>query len=166
MKNFHSILRCNSRSHSRSFPGITTSHSRSQNAGMEFPFPFPKIGNGIFPFPFPKVGNEIFHSRSRSQSLGMGWAIPVPVPKWPKVIPAHPWIHLGTLQHFKQNKGSLQIEFLEKFGNLAQPGRPPPSPKVGTPKTKKKLMFILHFRLFWAFYFFVKIFIFLVGMTN
>ena len=38
------------------------------------------------------------------------------------------------------SKGSLQIEFLEKFGNLAQPGRPPPpSPKVGTPKTKKKI---------------------------
>ena len=99
MKNFHSILRCNSRSHSRSFPGITTSHSRSRNAGMEFPFPFPKIGNEIFPFPFPKigngifpfpkVGNEIFHSRS--QNLGMGWAIPVPVPKWAKVIPAHSW---------------------------------------------------------------------------
>ena len=91
MKNFHSMLRCNSRSHSRSFPGIITmSHSRSRNAGMEFPFPFPKIGNGIFLFPFPKIGNEIFHSRS--QSLGMGWAIPVPVPKSPKVIPAHPCI--------------------------------------------------------------------------
>ena len=81
------------------------------NFAMQFPFPvisgnnnvlfpFPKCGNGIsipvpknwdgiFPFPFPKVGNEIFHSRS--QSLGMGWAIPVPVPKWPEVIPAHPW---------------------------------------------------------------------------
>ena len=99
MKNFHSILRCNSRSHSRSFPGITMSHSRSRNAGMEFPFPFPKIGNGIFPFPFPKVGNEIFHSRS--QSLGMGWAIPVPVPKWPKVIPAHPCPEVGRLQSLK-----------------------------------------------------------------
>ena len=43
----------------------------------------------------------------------------------------------GTLS-FK-GKGSLQIYFLEKFGNLAQPGRPPPSPKVGTPKTKKKI---------------------------
>ena len=92
-----------SRSHSRSFPGITMSHSRSRNAGMEFPFPFPKIGNGIFPFPFPKVGNEIFHSRSRSQSLGMGWAIPVPVPKWPKVIPAHPCSPL-TFQQWTVHK--------------------------------------------------------------
>ena len=73
---------CHSRS--RSFPGITTSHSRSQNSGMEFPFPFPfpKIGNEIFipvpvpkswecnlsfPFPFPKFGNGLSHSRSRSQ---------------------------------------------------------------------------------------------------
>ena len=47
---------------------------------MEFPFPFPKIGNGIFipvpvpkswecnfSFPFPKFGNGLSHSRSRSQ---------------------------------------------------------------------------------------------------
>ena len=71
-------------SRSRSFPGITMSHSRSQSSGMEFPFPFPfpKIGNGIFipvpvpkswecnfsfPFPFPKFGNGLSHSRSRSQ---------------------------------------------------------------------------------------------------
>ena len=81
MKNFHSILRCNSRSHSRSFPGITTSHSRSRNAGMEFPFPFPKIGNGIFPFPFPKVGNEIFHSRSRSQITKSHSRSPLPTSK-------------------------------------------------------------------------------------
>ena len=83
-KKVHSILRCHSRSPSRSFPGITTSHSRSQNSGMEFPFPFPfpKIGNEIFipvpvpkswecnlsfPFPFPKFGNGLSHSRSRSQ---------------------------------------------------------------------------------------------------
>ena len=81
-KNVLSILRWYSRS--RSFPGITMSHSRSQNSGMEFPFPFPfpKIGNGIFipvpvpkswecnfsfPFPFPKFGNGLSHSRSRSQ---------------------------------------------------------------------------------------------------
>ena len=34
-------------------------------------------------------------------------------------------------------KGSLQMNFLEKLGILSQPGRPPPSPNVGTPKTKK-----------------------------
>ena len=83
-KNFHSILRCHSHSRSRSFPGITKSHYRSQNLGMEspFPFPFPKIGNEIFipvpvpkswecnlsfPFLFPKFGNGLSHSRSRSQ---------------------------------------------------------------------------------------------------
>ena len=43
---------CHSRSCSRSFPGITTSHSRSQNSGMEFPFPFPfpniaRIANAV-----------------------------------------------------------------------------------------------------------------------
>ena len=32
------------------------------------------------------------------------------------------------------------MKFLEKLGILSQPGRPPPpSPNVGTPKTKKKL---------------------------
>ena len=40
----------------------------------------------------------------------------------------------------EDTKGSLQIEFLEKFGNLAQPGRPPPPPpKLGPPKLKKKI---------------------------
>ena len=72
---------------------------------------------------------------------------------------------LGCLEAWHWTyKGSLQIEFLEKFGILSQPG--PPSSKVGTPKTKKKMMFILHFRLFWAYYFFMKKIIFLVGMTN
>ena len=83
MKYFHSILRCNSRSHSRSLTGITTSHSRSGKLGMEFviPIPVPKnsVWNLSFPFPFPKVGNAIFHSRSRSQNLGMQFSIPVPV---------------------------------------------------------------------------------------
>ena len=40
------------------------------------------------------------------------------------------------IQLFLHPKGSPQIDFLEKFGILSQPG-PPPSPKIGTPKTKK-----------------------------
>ena len=91
---FYPIFWRHSRSRSRSFPGITTSHSRSRKSGMEFvlPVPVPKNWewNLSFPFPFPKVGNAIFHSRSRSQNLGMGWAIPVPVPKVKKPFPLTP----------------------------------------------------------------------------
>ena len=44
----------------------------------------------------------------------------------------------GQFNDKTPTKGSLQIEFLEKFGNLAQPGRPPPPPpKLGPPKLKK-----------------------------
>ena len=101
-----------SRSRSRSFPGITTSHSRSQKLGMEFviPVPVPKNWewNLSFPFPFPKVGNAIFHSRSRSQNLGMGWAIPVPVPKVKKPFPLTPVIDPYLICLFNSWRPRLQ----------------------------------------------------------
>ena len=124
-------------------------HSRSQKLGMEF-------------------------SCSRSQKLGMKFFIPVPVPKiweWAEpfpfpfpndqksfpLTPGYIWEHFSILSRIRE---AFKSNFWKNLGIWPNQVDPPPSPKVGTPKTKKKLMFILHFRLFWAFYFFVKIFIF------
>ena len=47
------------------------------------------------------------------------------------------------------DKGSLQNKFSVKVGILAQPAWPPPLPESwDSQKGKKKVMFILHFRLF------------------
>ena len=105
-------MRCYSRSRSRSFPGITTSHSRSQHSGMKFPFPFPKIGNGIFipvpvpkswefnlsfPFPFPKFGNGFSHSHSRSQMAKSHSRSPL---TWgPSWLPSYPLATADALCH-------------------------------------------------------------------
>ena len=46
-------------------------------------------------------------------------------------------------------RGAFKSNFWKNLGIWPNQVDPPPSPKVGTPKTKKKiLMFILHFRLF------------------
>ena len=46
------------------------------------------------------------------------------------------------------NKGSPQMNFLEKLGILSQPGRPPPHRTLGHPKQQTKKLCFLHFRLF------------------
>merc|ERR1711894_385630 len=75
------ICHFNSR-HSRSFPVIPTSHSRSRKLGMEF----------SFQFQFQKIVDGSFHSQSYFRNLGMEFAIPIPAPEVQKVIPAHPCI--------------------------------------------------------------------------
>ena len=58
-------------------------------------------------------------------------------------------------------RGAFRTIFWPKLGfcpNRLDPSPPPLT--LGQKKTKFFLMFILHFRLFWAFYFFVKNFIF------
>ena len=94
------------------------------------------------------------------------------------IVAAHLWAQLCfkclNIQHcnsfgnimftFWRSKGSLQKRFLTKFGILSHPTCRPPL-QIWDSK-KKMLMFILHSWLFWAYYFFMKKFIFLVGTTN
>ena len=52
------------------------------------PVPESREWNLSFPFPFPKIGNGICHSRSHSQKLGMLFFIPVPkIWEWVEQFP-------------------------------------------------------------------------------
>ena len=75
-----------------------------------------------------------------SRSRNLGFSIEIEIWLW--------WcFYIGPpLPH---HKGSSQNKFLVKVGNLAQPAWPPRlSLYAGIPKKEKKIMFILHFRLF------------------
>ena len=70
------------------------------------PVPESREWNLSFPFPFPKIGNGICHSRSHSQKLGMLFFIPVPVPKIWEWVEQFPFPFPKSKNHSRSPLGS------------------------------------------------------------